>query len=156
MRVLILGAAGMLGHKLWQHLREELECFSTVRRARSEYRHQPLLQDTRIRYNVDLRVPGLLEDLLSEISPDVVINCVGIVKQLREAQDAEMSIELNALLPHRLQRLCKSRGSRLVHFSTDCVFSGRRGNYAENDVQPDYGSERGISEALPLLSAGFR
>ncbi|MGH9556269.1 MAG: dTDP-4-dehydrorhamnose reductase family protein, partial [Terriglobales bacterium] len=66
--------------------------------------------------------------------PAVVINCIGIIKQLPEAQDPILSLTVNSLFPHRLQQLCRQMDARLLHFSTDCVFSGRRGNYTEDDV----------------------
>jgi dTDP-4-dehydrorhamnose reductase len=77
-----------------------------------------------------------VERALETASPDVVINCIGIIKQLPEAQDPILSQTVNAQFPHHLERLCHPAGVRLLHFSTDCVFSGRKGNYAEEDV-PD-------------------
>lgn len=68
--------------------------------------------------------------------PTVVINCVGLVKQLSDAKDPLAAIPINAVLPHRLARLCALAGARLVHFSTDCVFSGDKGMYVEDDL-PD-------------------
>lgn len=68
------------------------------------------------------------------VRPDVVINCVGLIKQLADADDPLAVIPLNALLPHRLARLCEVAGARLIHVSTDCVFSGSRGMYTEDDV----------------------
>ncbi|MCJ7610348.1 SDR family oxidoreductase, partial [Candidatus Bathyarchaeota archaeon] len=66
--------------------------------------------------------------------PAAVINCVGVVKQLPAAKDALLSIAINALFPHQLAQLCRAAGSRLIHISTDCVFSGCKGNYSESDV----------------------
>jgi dTDP-4-dehydrorhamnose reductase len=71
---------------------------------------------------------------VAAVRPQVVINCIGIVKQLPAAKDSLQSILVNALFPHRLARLCQAIGARLIHFSTDCVFSGRRGGYVEDDV----------------------
>jgi dTDP-4-dehydrorhamnose reductase len=69
-------------------------------------------------------------------NPDVVINCVGIIKQLPAAHDLTISLTVNSIFPHRLARLCKAARAALIHISTDCVFSGRRGNYKESDT-PD-------------------
>jgi dTDP-4-dehydrorhamnose reductase len=81
--------------------------------------------------------------------PQTVINAIGVVKQRAEANDAIQSLEINALLPHRLAVLCEAAGARLIHFSTDCVFSGRRGKYRETDV-PDaedlYGRTKYLGE----------
>jgi dTDP-4-dehydrorhamnose reductase len=71
--------------------------------------------------------------LLDQVRPDVVVNCIGLVKQAVEADDPLAAIPINSLLPHRLLRLCKLARIRLIHFSTDCVFSGARGGYREND-----------------------
>jgi dTDP-4-dehydrorhamnose reductase len=78
-------------------------------------------------------VDGLL-DLFDRTRPNVVINCVGLVKQLAAGDDPLAAIPINSLLPHRLVRLCKLAGSRLVHVSTDCVFKGSKGMYREDDI----------------------
>jgi len=85
--------------------------------------------------------------VFDEALPDVVVNCVGVVKQLAAADDALISIPLNSLLPHRLAHLCAETGSRLIHFSTDCVFSGKKGSYLESDV-PDATDLYGRSKLL--------
>ena len=69
-----------------------------------------------------------------QVKPEVVINCMGLVKQLKTANDPVQILPINSLLPHRLVKLCELTGARLVHISTDCVFSGRKGNYKETDV----------------------
>lgn len=84
----------------------------------------------------DLRSPGQVRALLQEARPDLVVNCVGVVKQLAGAEDPEIAIPVNALLPHRLARACASIGARLIHISTDCVFTGALGGYTEDDL-PD-------------------
>ena len=82
---------------------------------------------------IDVENPDSLARLFAQTAPDVVINCVGLVKQLADADDPLAAIPINALLPHRLARLCELAGARLVHVSTDCVFAGDRGNYRESD-----------------------
>src|SRR5437660_1150266 len=66
--------------------------------------------------------------LLSELRPSIVLNCIGVIKQLKEAKDPLASITINSLWPHRLAAMCGAAGARLVHVSTDCVFAGSRGN----------------------------
>jgi dTDP-4-dehydrorhamnose reductase len=66
--------------------------------------------------------------------PEVAVNCIGVIKQLPTATDPIISLTINSLLPHRLAALCQAAGARLIHISTDCVFSGRQGNYTEADV----------------------
>ena len=72
--------------------------------------------------------------MLNRIRPDVVVNCIGLVKQFAEAGDPLLALPINAMLPHRLARLCSLLGARLIHISTDCVFNGKRGAYTESDV----------------------
>jgi dTDP-4-dehydrorhamnose reductase len=78
--------------------------------------------------------PHSVLPLLDHERPDVVINCVGIIKQIKEAHNPIPSIAINALWPHRLAAACRARQIRFVHFSTDCVFSGDRGPYSETDI----------------------
>ncbi|MFO0121898.1 MAG: sugar nucleotide-binding protein, partial [Inhella sp.] len=135
-RVLILGASGMLGHTALRYLstQPELEVVGSVRAP------QAALQDwaprARLVAGVDVENPDALAALLAQVRPDVVINAVGVVKQLAAADDPLVALPINALLPHRLARLCELAGARLVHVSTDCVFTGRQGAYRETDV-PD-------------------
>lgn len=85
----------------------------------------------------------------SQIRPDVVINCIGLIKQRAEAEDHLQALEINALLPHRLARICELTKARLVHISTDCVFSGSKGNYLESDgadAQDLYGRSKFLGE----------
>ena len=76
--------------------------------------------------------------VLADVRPDVVINCVGLIKQAATANDPLVAIPLNSVFPHRLQRSCEAAGTRLVHISTDCVFSGRTGGYRESDASDAY------------------
>ncbi len=90
-----------------------------------------------------------LAEVLAATRPEAVVNCVGIVKQRPSANDAIASLEINALLPHRLARLCRIAGARLIHISTDCVFSGRKGGYLEtdpSDAEDIYGRTKYLGE----------
>jgi dTDP-4-dehydrorhamnose reductase len=98
----------------------------------------------------DVESDGLLQ-LLDRVRPDVVLNCIGVVKQAAEADDPLAAIPVNSLLPHRLLGLCKLVGARLIHFSTDCVFSGAKGMYREND-SPDATDLYGRSKLLGELN----
>ncbi len=102
---------------------------------------------TTIVSGVDVENADTIAGLFERCRPDVVINCVGVVKQLAEAGDPLTAIPINGLLPHRLLRLCKLVGARLVHISTDCVFSGSRGMYCEDDA-PDATDLYGLSKLL--------
>ncbi len=103
----------------------------------------------RIHVGIDVEQQDHLVQLFSKVRPDVVINCIGLVKQLAEADDPLAALPINALLPHRLARLAGLAGARLVHVSTDCVFTGRQGLYKESD-EPDaldlYGRSKMLGE----------
>jgi dTDP-4-dehydrorhamnose reductase len=133
MRVLILGGSGMLGHKLWQSFSGRFDTYVTLRREFDCYAGYQLFDRE---HTVDLVSAENFESVAQAVTtagPDVVVNCIGIVKQAETAKDPLASIEVNALFPHRVAGLCRSQGVRLIHISTDCVFSGRKGNYKEDD-----------------------
>lgn len=96
---------------------------------------------------VDVENHDSLVKAFAAIHPDVVVNCVGLVKQLADANDPLRVIPINTLLPHRLATLCQATAARLVHISTDCVFSGSKGNYLETDF-PDASDLYGRSKLL--------
>jgi len=132
--VLILGATGMLGHTLLEQLskRDGLNVLATVR-AHGYLDGIAAALRERIIANVDADNTDSILKALAEVKPDVVINCIGIIKQLAAAKDPLAAITINSIFPHRLALACKAAGCRLIHISTDCVFSGERGNYTEDD-----------------------
>ena len=134
-RVLVLGASGMLGHVLFGTLsrREELDVHATCRSAAPLERAFPGDLLVRVHAGVSADDFRTVEQALGALRPDVVINCIGIIKQLAEAEDPLVAIPINALFPHRLAKACGAAGARLIHLSTDCVFNGRKGNYTEED-----------------------
>jgi dTDP-4-dehydrorhamnose reductase len=134
LRVLVLGAAGMLGHKLWQICCERFDTWVT---ARAEYRSvagYDLFDPQHFISGVDVTNRDSMLRVLGTVQPDAVVNCVGIIKQLPAAKDPIVSLTINSLFPHRLASLCQVGGIRLIHISTDCVFAGRKGMYREDDV----------------------
>ncbi len=136
MRILILGGDGMLGHRLLKHLGENHEVRATLRRGPSDYERYGLFDGGNSYYGVEVLDRDKLGEVVADFRPEAVVNAVGIVKQRGTAKEAIPSLEVNSLLPHRLALLCKVAGARLIQVSTDCVFSGRKGNYTEEDV-PD-------------------
>ena len=153
MKILVLGAGGMMGHMACRVLAESHDVVGTIR---SEWNDRSAIarfvpRDSCID-TVDVLDVREVEQALDTVRPDVVFNCVGIVKQLSAAKDALVSIECNSLLPHRLAVSCADRGARLIHLSTDCVFSGHRGMYTEDDI-PDpvdlYGRSKLLGETAP-------
>lgn len=154
MRTLILGGAGMLGHKMFQTFaaRDRENTWCTVREEPGDalLERVALFHSDRVIHGVDAMEIERVEALVADLRPDAVINCVGVIKQRGAAKEAIPSITINSLLPHRLAAAAGRHGGRLVHFSTDCVFSGRRGDYRESDA-PDaedlYGRSKLLGEA---------
>lgn len=150
MRVLVLGASGMLGsavfrefdghapHEVWGLVRNEafLPYFSPT-------------QQRRILTGVDVLDEAALRAAFERVRPDAVINCVGLIKQKEHVEDPLVVLPINAMLPHRLAALCAPGNIRLLHISTDCVFSGRKGMYTEDDpsdAEDLYGKSKYIGE----------
>jgi len=137
----------MLGHQVVQRLAPSHEVVATVRKP-------PIaavaaaLKGARVISGVDVRLRPAL-DLVLEVRPDAVVNAAGIVKQREAAMEAVESIQVNSLFPHQLAGACREANARLIHISTDCVFSGLRGDYREGDI-PDpidlYGRSKLLGE----------
>jgi dTDP-4-dehydrorhamnose reductase len=148
MRVLVLGVTGMLGNAMFRLLSEssDLVVYGT---ARTESSKQHFSKDCahNIVTGIDAENHDSLTRAFAIARPEVVVNCVGLVKQLEDANDPLQALPVNALLPHRIAALCQITGARLVHFGTDCVFSGTQGNYLESDF-PDASDLYGRSKLL--------
>jgi len=147
MRVLILGGDGMLGHRLLRQFAPNHETRVTVRQPLDAYHGYGLFDRVNTYDKVDARDPAAMPNVFDEFRPEAVVNAVGVIKQRPDAKDGTPSIEVNSLFPHFLARLCAARGARLIHLSTDCVFSGEKGNYAETDC-PDPVDLYGFSKLL--------
>ncbi len=151
MRVLILGGTGMLGHKLWQVLRDRHEVHVAARQGWSTWDRLGLFQADRFHEGLEAADPDTLLQIMARVRPEVVVNCVGIVKQVAAAKDPIASLTVNALFPHHVGLACASTEARMIQISTDCVFSGRKGGYTEEDV-PDAEDLYGRSKLLGEVS----
>ena len=152
-RVLILGATGMLGHTLFGQLfkSEEFDVFATARDTRNIVQFFPEPMAKQIRSGVDANNFDSVIRALASVQPDIVINCIGLIKQIPIANDPLNAITVNAQLPHRISLICRTAHARLIHFSSDCVFSGKKGDYSESDF-PDaddvYGRTKFLGEVM--------
>jgi dTDP-4-dehydrorhamnose reductase len=153
-RVLVLGATGMLGHKLVQQLKAHgLPVVGTIRTSAlpdTPAARVALGSADRILTDVDVLDDRALADAVETAEPDVVVNAIGVIKQLDASKDPIISILINSLLPHRIADLCAKRSARLIHLSTDCVFAGRKGPYNETsptDAEDLYGRSKLLGEA---------
>ncbi len=148
MRILVIGGDGMLGHQVVAGLADRHEVACTLRRELDDY--GPLPSEGATRYGgIDVGRPDPVAAVLAAFRPEGIVNAAGIVKQRADAARSIPSIEVNALFPHRLGAMAADVGARLVHVSTDCVFSGRQGDYRETD-NPDpvdlYGRSKLLGE----------
>jgi dTDP-4-dehydrorhamnose reductase len=125
-RILILGGVGMLGHKLAQTFRGEFDTWTTLRGPLRRYERFGIFDPRKTLTGVDVADFDTVVGAVGASRPDVIINCIGIIKQLPTAEDPIVSLSVNSLLPHRLQRLAQAAGARLIHVSTDCVFRAIR------------------------------
>lgn len=132
-RVLVIGGAGMLGHKLIQTLSPTFDVHTMVRSWHPVYDRYGIFDPQRTISGTDISDFDAIVSILGRLQPQVVVNCVGVIKQLPTAKDPIVSITVNSLFPHRMAALCKATGSRFIHISTDCVFDGAKGNYTEDD-----------------------
>ncbi|AHB08132.1 dTDP-4-dehydrorhamnose reductase [Pandoraea pnomenusa 3kgm] len=137
MKILVLGASGMLGNAVFRTLSATsgLNVVGTLRSDGARRHFAPELQASLVS-GVDVEREDSLVRIFTEVQPDVVVNCVGLIKQLGNAKDPIAAIPINAMLPHRLSLLCELVEARLIHVSTDCVFAGDKGRYLESDT-PD-------------------
>ena len=157
MKILVLGATGMLGSTIFRQLsnNSQHQVWGTTRSNHHlhyfpENTHQNLIS------NIDVLEHDALVHAFTTVKPDVVINCVGVIKQLAQASNPLTTLPINAMLPHRLAALCELTKTRLIHISTDCVFSGNQGMYAEDDVSDAtdlYGKSKYIGELHNYPSA---
>ncbi|MEQ1904592.1 MAG: SDR family oxidoreductase [Pirellulaceae bacterium] len=150
MRIAILGAAGLIGHKLLEKMTDRFEdVFGLVRKPRAAFPFLRNFSEDRIFDNVDVRNFEYLTGMLRVIDMDVILNCVGITKRRPEIKDWLTAIDVNSMFPHRLANWAAEHGKRVIHFSTDCVFDGELGNYNEDSVttgRDAYGRTKALGE----------
>ena len=148
LRVIVIGATGMLGNAVLRVFKEDGN-FNVIGTVRSMHAARFLSEDVRRNLVVldNIEDTDQLIELVGTFKPNVVINCVGIVKQLSAAGDPLKMLPINAILPHRIARICEVANARFVHVSTDCVFSGAKGMYSEMDF-PDGRDLYGRSKLL--------
>jgi dTDP-4-dehydrorhamnose reductase len=139
----------MLGHKLYQVLSPIFDVTGTIRGLYRDISKHDFFQQSRIVPNVDALDISRVGKVIEETSPKVLINCIGIVKSLEKKAGTLRNIGINALFPHQLYQICQAKGVRLIHISTDCVFSGKKGNYREDDpsdAEDIYGKTKYLGE----------
>ena len=146
--IVILGSSGMLGNAVTRYFLQETD-FSVTGAVRSKGSIGLFPQNLQehIVWGVVVDSFDTVRGFIKEQQPDIVINCVGLVKQLSDANDPLIALPINSLFPHMLARCCAEYGARVIHMSTDCVFSGSKGGYLDNDI-PDAHDLYGVSKRL--------
>lgn len=150
MKLLVVGANGMIGSTVMRVLCEnrEYETFGTIR-DESARQLFPATIGRQIYNGVDFENHDSLVKVLNQLRPDVIINCAGLTKHRPNSENPLESLPINTLMPHRLAELSKLIGARMIHISTDCVFSGNKGNYIEDeftDARDLYGQSKALGE----------
>jgi dTDP-4-dehydrorhamnose reductase len=154
MKVLVIGATGMLGYSLFSNLSEfpEYDVYGTVRSLEDKERFF-INHSSKIISNVDVSRQDDLEVAIANVKPNIVINCIGLIKQQGISKQHVDAISINSLLPHSLAVICDRFDAKLIHFSTDCVFTGNKGDYLESDM-PDAQDLYGKSKCLGEVNYG--
>ena len=141
----------MLGHKLIQVLQKEFDVWATVRTDYEKYKKYGIFEPSRVIGNVAIEERNSVEEAVKRVKPNVIINAVGVIKQVPSAADAVKTLTINAVFPHQLAEMADGYGARLITVGTDCVFSGKSGKYTETDA-PDatdlYGKSKNLGEVI--------
>lgn len=135
LNIYILGASGMLGYSIFANLSEYkgFNVFGTVRNIKNKENYFSEFKN-KIIENIDISDLSSLDILFQKNKPDIVINCIGLIKQHSISKQYIQAIKVNALLPHELAHICDNYQAKLIHFSTDCVFDGKSGDYQQTDI----------------------
>ena len=149
MRVIILGVSGLIGHSLFKEISSKFETFGILHKNKSFYSNHVLFETENVLDNIDVLDFEVLSGVLLAVDPDVIINCVGITKRKKEIENTRLTLYVNALFPHKLAEWAKVNNKRIIHFSTDCVFDGKVGNYSEESLttaEDMYGRTKALGE----------
>lgn len=149
MKVVVLGASGLIGHKLFEKLSKRYETYGTLRLKVEEYDNDFFKDYDNFIDQIDVHDFNNLIKNLNRINPDVILNCIGITKRKNEINLPLDSIYVNSIFPHKLLSWAIVNNKRLIHFSTDCVFNGKEGNYSElslTNSEDNYGRTKALGE----------
>ena len=151
MRVIILGVSGLIGHQLFLHFSNCFETYGVLHKKKDYYGNLSLFSEKNVIENIDVNKIEILKEIILGINPDVILNCVGITKRKEDITNPISAIRTNALFPHLLADCARSIKKRVIHFSTDCVFDGKTGNYSEKSLtsaEDVYGRTKALGEIM--------
>lgn len=149
MKILIIGGGGMLGHKLYQTLKDKFEVWITLRGKFPDYEKYEIFNKNLTFDDIDIKVFESVEYVVKKIKPEVIINAVGIIKQLPSSKNVIKTLTVNSIFPHKLVEIAGKHNAKLIQISTDCVFDGEKGNYTEEDISNAtdiYGKSKNLGE----------
>ncbi|MCY7377322.1 MAG: SDR family oxidoreductase [Pyrinomonadaceae bacterium] len=149
MKILVIGGGGMLGHKLVQKWRGRYDVWTTIRGSFQEYERYGIFEKEKTFENIEVENFSAVESVTAEVRPQVIVNAVGIIKQLPTAKNVIKTLQINAIFPHQLAELAEKYEARLITVGTDCVFDGKKGNYTEEDFPSAtdlYGKSKNLGE----------
>ena len=150
MKILILGSSGILGKTLQLYLSKKNIDFLTISREKNNNKNITLKNISNF---------NNLEELIFKIRPTHIINCIGVTKFNNTYKNKKLTVLLNTKMPIYLAKLCKLNKIYLLHISTDCVFSGKKGNYSDNsykDTKDLYGLSKNKGEVKNKFTATIR
>ena len=148
MKIYILGISGMLGSKLFQEfLKKKYEVRGSIRTIPKKF----LIYKSNIDSNIDVNNMLKLKKKILKFKPDFIINSIGVIKQKVDQFEEKNIFYINSVFPYELYKISNMINSKLIHFSTDCVFDGKKGNYNEQSISNAY-DIYGISKSLGELN----
>ena len=133
-KVLVIGGSGMLGHKIVQVLHERFDVWTTLRGNFEKYDFLEIFDRNRTFEEIEVNDFEKISNILKQIEPEFVINAVGVIKQQPSAKNVVETLSVNSIFPHKLAESAAQINFKLINVSTDCVFAGSKGNYAEDDL----------------------
>ena len=151
MKVLVLGGSGLLGHKLVQIFESRFETCATLHGQSDKYQGLDIFDGVKIIENFEAESTELATKVITDVEPDVIVNAIGITKHVPANDDLIRTLTINSIFPHRLAKIAADINSRLICISTDCVFSGEKGNYDETDAADAmdlYGKSKSLGEVV--------
>jgi len=157
MKILILGGTGMVGHVLIKKLSRKNNLFAMIREKNNlqvSGFFDEIINKDKCLFIDNINDYSKVSEMIKNLSPDLIINCIGVIKQRDDISNILNMIKINSLLPHMLSKICIKNNIKLIHLSTDCVFSGKKGNYNESDI-PDPVDKYGESKLLGEIDDGF-
>ena len=141
----------MLGHTFLASWKDKFDVKVTLKEKSSKYENYELFDETNSFYNVDLLAIERVIEIISSFQPDYLVNCTGITKQLSDKYNIQNILLINSVFPHKLTEICQRYDVKLIQLSTDCIFSGKDGDYRESDI-PDAEDLYGRSKYLGEVS----